>query len=241
MKRTAKVAGMAASAHVLFLAAITVGVLWYAVDPRPGVRDHEVRTIHDNARLGRVGDVERALARGTPVDLTEERTGRTPLMFAAGAGREAMVRVLLSRGARLEATSPTYGTPLSAATAAGDPGMMRLLLARGADPNGRSGAGVTPLMVSAVFAREDTTAVLIAGGARVNVADRKGTTPLMIAASGGCDAIVRRLIAAGADVRACDRTGRDVAELAVAHGEPRTAALIARHAATHAAAAARAD
>ena len=59
--------------------------------------------------------------------------GCTPLMAAADAGRTAVVRLLLDRGAQIDAMDAGHRTALMAAAASGHTEVVKLLLERGAD------------------------------------------------------------------------------------------------------------
>ncbi len=61
--------------------------------------------LHDAALAGHATVAALLLDRGAPVDARDRETGSTPLMVAAGWGREAVVKVLLERGA-----NPRCGT-----------------------------------------------------------------------------------------------------------------------------------
>jgi ankyrin repeat protein len=73
--------------------------------------------------------------------------GWTPLMYAALYGNVASCRLLLDRGAVVNAGNDAGGTALMYAV--DDIAKTKLLLERGADPNVRSGEGRTALMIAA--------------------------------------------------------------------------------------------
>src|SRR2546426_215090 len=65
--------------------------------------------------------------------------GETILMTAARTGSAAIVELLLSRGANINATGPQFGeTALMVAASQNQPEVIRALLEHGADVNGRS-------------------------------------------------------------------------------------------------------
>lgn len=94
------------------------------------------------------GQLERCrqlLARGAEVD----KSGWTPLHYAATGPAPGIVQLLLDKGAALEAESPNGSTPLMMAAGYGAEASVDLLLARGADPRRRNDLQLT----AADFAR----------------------------------------------------------------------------------------
>src|ERR1700754_2752613 len=72
--------------------------------------------------------------------------GRTPLSWAAEKGHEAVVRLLVKKGADLESKDSRYSqTPLSWAAEKGHEALVRLLVEKGADPESKDSGGGTPL------------------------------------------------------------------------------------------------
>lgn len=108
-------------------------------------------------------------------------SGLTPLHFALGNGHHDAARLLLERGADVNAADEgDFGsTPLH--TAAGDRRLAELLLAHGANVNARDKALRTPLFL----ASPEVMALLLAHGADVNAQDYLSLTPLIEAARGG--------------------------------------------------------
>ena len=106
----------------------------------------------------------------------EVHHGETPLHRAAQTGSAAVAKVLLSRGANLDAADYTGDTPLHEAVrrsdAAENVALVSLLLDKGADPNIRGYRGWRPLDLASHGgnadtwqARRDMMAALIAWGA----------------------------------------------------------------------------
>lgn len=71
------------------------------------------------------------LNRGANVDAKDNDSGRTPLSYAAANGREAVVRLLLDRGADIEAKANSGRTPLSYATKNRHEAVVKLLESHG--------------------------------------------------------------------------------------------------------------
>lgn len=143
-----------------------------------------------------------------------DEEGTPALMNAALYGSAAHMKLLIDRGAGVNARNPMDATALL--WAAGDPAKAQMLMDKGADVNAQSKLGRTPLMVAAsVAGNAATVKTMLAKGARVNVKDGispipvvpagggKGT-PLMDAARTGDIDTVALLLEAGADVHATD-------------------------------------
>lgn len=90
------------------------------------------------ALKGRLDWVQRLLDKGAQLD----KTGWTPLHYAATGPEPAVVRLLLERGAKVDAGSPNRSTPLMMAAQYGNPESVELLLARGADPKAKNDQGL---------------------------------------------------------------------------------------------------
>jgi ankyrin repeat protein len=72
-------------------------------------------------------------------------SGHTALCAAAWYKQESMARLLLDKGADVNAVNRAGSTPLHAAAWSGSVALTRLFLSRGADPKARAGDGRTPL------------------------------------------------------------------------------------------------
>jgi ankyrin repeat protein len=106
--------------------------------------------------------------------------GWTPLHLAAAFAGPDAVRLLLERGANVQALSrnPQQNQPLHAALAlSGDLETIRLLLDAGAQVNATQAGGFTPLHSAASAGRRDAAELLLARGADSSQADHQGNTP----------------------------------------------------------------
>ena len=185
---------------------------------------------------GDVHDVELALRWGGGLEGRDEQ-GDTPLHRAAKYGREDIVRLLISRGAEVDARNIEDYTPLHVAR---NCGTVDALLAAGAVVGGVGALGNTPLhmavydpVVTVYYSdpateklksdalRADRARIvkaLIAHGADVNARARGGLTPLHVAAMTGHAECARVLLDHGADRKSTEISGLTPAGVARAHG-----------------------
>ena len=161
---------------------------------------------------------ERALGKEHPHTLKSQH-GRTPLSWAAGAGHEAVVKLLLAK----DGIDPdlkdiqSSRTPLSWAAGGGHEAVVQLLLAIGkvdvdskdedgqtplllatdkVDANSKDKSGLTPLSWAVAGGHEAVVQLLVATGkVDVDSKNKYGLTPLSKAASGGHEAVVQLLLA----------------------------------------------
>jgi ankyrin repeat protein len=102
---------------------------------------------------------EALIARGAAVN----RTGWTPLHYAAASGDEDIARLLLRRGARLDAASPPKSgsfTPLMMAAREGQPDMAVFLLGEGANPKLANTEGLTAAQIAERANRTDIASAI---------------------------------------------------------------------------------
>jgi ankyrin repeat protein len=113
------------------------------------------------ALRGRQDWVEKLLTKGVPVN----RPGWTALHYAASGSGTNVVKLLLDRGASIDARSPTNMTPLMMAARYGALDSAVLLFERGANAQLRNDAGLTPGELARMSDR-DALATRLAGGRR---------------------------------------------------------------------------
>ena len=143
--------------------------------------------------------------------------GLTPLHQAVLSGQAEITRILLKRGARVDALDNLGRTPLLilASGSIDNLDVVKILLQAGADPNAvQHGDQTSVLEYVARHGRVAEAELLVTAGARINARDSVfGMTPLHDAldcwdgAIGNHD-MVRFLIAHGADVNARDLNGQ---------------------------------
>lgn len=148
--------------------------------------------------------------------------GRTPLMWAAFLGAEPVAKLLLERGAKIDAFSQV-GSALGQAAWGGQVDMARLLLDAGAPVDQRDLiANYTPLhwAASSELSSPALVELLLSHRADANAEGGQPVdnflgvtqTPLMLARKRGDTPIVQALLKAGAKAPTRDRKARDKAQ-----------------------------
>jgi ankyrin repeat protein len=131
-------------------------------------------------------------------DVADDR-GITPLMYAAEIGSLEAMRLLVDRGADVNAQNAFGSTALMWSVS--DAAKVRLLLDHGAQVNTVAKSGRTALIVAAFTnPSAEVVRLLLAKGAKTAVMDQRHVTPLNAATFGNDTATVRLLLEAGADV-----------------------------------------
>ena len=161
--------------------------------------------------------------------------GQTALMVVARGGNTAAAKLLIERGANVNAREQRKGqTALMWAVAQSHPAMVDLLIASGAEIDARSTVndwermvtaeprqknlmpgGFTPLLYAARQGCLECAKSLIANGAQVDLTDPDGVTPLISALLNAHFDTAKYLLEAGANVNKWDFWGRTPLYLAV--------------------------
>jgi ankyrin repeat protein len=145
------------------------------------------------ARTGNVDAAQVLLGEGATVDAREKWGGQTALMWASARRHPAMMRLLIAKGADVNARSTVRD-------------YQRHVTAEGR-PKSLDSGGLTPLLYAA---RENCLAcveVLLENSADINLPDPDGVSPLLVAIMNANWDLAQRLIAAGADVNQWDIYG----------------------------------
>ncbi|KAL1909321.1 hypothetical protein Sste5344_004950 [Sporothrix stenoceras] len=137
----------------------------------------------------------------------DQNTARQALL-ASYFGHDSVVKLLLEKGADVEAKAEDGRTPLSYAAAEEHEAVARLLFEKGADIEAKAYHNWTPLFFAADGGHEAVTRLLLEKGADVEAKDDYGRTPLFFAAQGEREAVARLLLEKGADIEAKDNRGR---------------------------------
>uniref|UniRef100_A0A8C6ZQ44 Ankyrin repeat, SAM and basic leucine zipper domain-containing protein 1 n=1 Tax=Nothoprocta perdicaria TaxID=30464 RepID=A0A8C6ZQ44_NOTPE len=140
--------------------------------------------------------------------------GWTPLMYAASVADDAVVRLLLDRGANAN----KYTVLMAACTAhASEEKILKtveLLLSRNADPNLPCRRKMTSLMYAARKGYPQVVALLVAHGSHINAQDENGYSALTWAARHGHKKVILKLLELGADKNLQTKDEKTAADLA---------------------------
>ena len=130
------------------------------------------------ARYGKTEAVRVLLDYGADPNL-ENGLAQIPLLVACGPESDlATVKLLVERGARVDATNAKGWTALAYAAKYGRMDTARFLLERGVDPNGHPDAAYTPLHWAVNNGYTEMAELLIERGADINAVGERGITPL---------------------------------------------------------------
>ncbi|MCG3178725.1 MAG: hypothetical protein BIFFINMI_01054 [Phycisphaerae bacterium] len=135
----------------------------------------------DAAMNGAADAIELLAERGADLNRGDAQTGWTPLHWAASRRDVAMVKLLLSKGAKPDATDARGRAPLHAAVDAGDPESAAALLEAGAEVSRPDSYGATPLHAAVRAGSAEMVDWLLARGATRDAKDAAGRTPADLA------------------------------------------------------------
>ena len=151
--------------------------------------------IHDAAKKGDVAAITAALDAGAGVDESDGRA--TPLYLAVRGGHFAVAKLLMERGADVNAApTPPLGPALMPALAKRRIDLIKLLLHGGANPNSqRSREAAVHIAVRSGCL--DCVKALVEAGADVNAKTKDGKTPLHLAKFKGQREVAEYLVSHG--------------------------------------------
>jgi ankyrin repeat protein len=163
------------------------------------ILDQEIITA---AEAGNLEGVTKALEAGANPSAMGPNSGA--LHCAAFNGHEAVVALLLEKGAKLEEKDTQGYYPIHLSVSRGHVSITEKLLVAGANMEVVTPQNGTPLHIAAASNYPEILPVLINGGANLEAKDVNELTPLAAAASLGNVAVARLLIEAGADLNTKD-------------------------------------
>jgi len=168
----------------------------------------------DAAGAGNMPAAADLVAKGADVDAATVHNW-TALMAACSSGNPAIVRLLLDKGAKVNARHmgfpfilsdlgnriPAGGTALMVAAYGGNPEIVRLLLAAGAKVNYERTDHWTALTMASYSGSVPAVRLLLNQGAHVNQLDQSGYSPMALAIINGNGGVARLLKASGGTIR----------------------------------------
>ncbi|MCJ1261200.1 Ankyrin-2 [Lobaria immixta] len=137
----------------------------------------------------------------------------TTLQEAARGGHEDVVRLLLNKGADLEAKNSLGWTSLHLAARHGHEATVRLLLEKGADLEAKNSIERTAVQEAARHGYEAMVQLLLEKKAELTAEDSDGDTALHLAARGGHEVVVRQLLDKGGELEAKNSDGETALDL----------------------------
>ncbi len=145
--------------------------------------------------LGDVPRVDHLLSQDGALVAAYSADGWTALHLAAHTGQPQVARLLLSRGAKVDAVSRNgiANQPLQAAIAGREPELVRILIEAGADANHRSHGGFTAAHLAAENGSLEVLELLKKAKADLGAKAEGGKTPLDLAREGHHDKVARWL------------------------------------------------
>ena len=169
--------------------------------------------------------VEKMLAADPALAQARDAANTTPLQHAAAFGSLGTMKLLIAKGADVNAKNRRASTPLH--WAIGDEARVRLLLQNGASVNVRQADGRTPLYLVALAANSNgLMKLLLEKGADANLATANGLTPLIAASTRGDVDAMRLLLESKAEVNARNGAGATALMSAATSGNPEAVALL---------------
>jgi hypothetical protein len=158
--------------------------------------------LHLTARFGLAIVLEALLPNqvGETAPILERRDseGHTLLYLAAEHGHQRMVKLLLDKGADVNAQGGDYGNALQAASKGGREQIVKLLLDKGADVNAQGRRYGNALQAASKGGHEQVVKLLLDKGADVNAQGGVYGNALQAASQGGHEAVVKLLLDRGA-------------------------------------------
>ena len=123
----------------------------------PGIQVEQRNAVDESAlMLAAIGGMRDVCERLIALDADVNKTGWTPLHYAAARAHDDIVKLLLAHYAYIDAESPNQTTPLMMAAMYGSASTVSILLDAGADPRLRNAKGLSALDFARQADREDS-------------------------------------------------------------------------------------
>lgn len=178
---------------------------------------------------GNLADASNAIKNGADVN-TPDKSGNTPLFFAAYYGRENIVKYLVNKHADIDRINNLGDTPLYIAAQNGHENIIKYLALQGADINKMNSEGASPLIVASQQGHKNVVRYLIEHKADI---DSGRAHPLIFAALHGHLDVVKYLVEQGADINVKDKEGYTPLLAAIQNGHLDTVKFLIEHGAIY--------
>lgn len=166
--------------------------LEWGVDPNSSLGDSDETLLHV-AVASKYADIVNLLLDFKANPDQRDAYGTTPLSRAA-AGSLELLKLLIGRGASLEAATTRQGwSVLHIAAAEGNVEIIKELIAAGASVESRNNLGATPLIQAAMAGKVEAVRALLSAGAKCDVVDKTGKSALGWAQANRRDDVVSLL------------------------------------------------
>ncbi|KAJ9493407.1 hypothetical protein H2202_011117 [Exophiala xenobiotica] len=119
-------------------------------------------------------------------------------------GSQETVKILLDKGADVNAQGGKFGNALQAASYGGHEQVVQVLLDQDADVNTHGGEYGNALQAASYGGHDQMVRLLLEKGAELETKETSGRTPLSWAATNGHEAVVRLLLEKGAELETKD-------------------------------------
>lgn len=183
------------------------------------------------AKLGHENKVSRLLDADPTLLEKEDCDGNLPLMLAAQAGHLGVVKLLVHRGASINASGEGQLTALHYAAVNGHAEIVAFLVSTGAQPNVCSCLDTTPLMMAARNGHLGVVQMLLEhmGGRGLDDEDQIERTALIHAAEGGHEDMVAFILGRGAQAGITSTAAAVALVTAVCRGHLGMCTMLAQH------------
>jgi ankyrin repeat protein len=170
------------------------------------------------ARHDQEATAQRSLRESANIQATDNDNIKAPLLVVAEKGHKQIVKLLLDKGANVNAQSGYYGNTLQAASKGGHEAVVQLLLDKGAEVNAQGGVYSNALQAASKGGHEAVAQLLLNKGADVDAQGGVYGNAFFAAVIGGHKAVLKILLNQGANVNAQGGTYGNALQMASFNG-----------------------
>ena len=178
--------------------------------------------LHDAAQAGDLAQAGLLIMDDPSAVNVRDKRGFTPLSMAAQSGHVAVVKLLVEKGAAVDAKVNYPGAPAPVVAFYADPATVKLLTIKAP----LKALGATPLYIAAKEGHVAVAKVLLDNGAAIDAKADDAGAPLSIAARNGHLEMVKLLLEQGAAVDGADASGSTPLYFAAKEGHAAVVALL---------------